>query len=308
MNKINATRECICTYTLHYPLTYSLHLAHTPTHPLVPNPRQTLTPPSWWRASCAGRMPGHQQTLNPNHAHPEQCCLPLPPQSLQYKPPWPCRLTWSINYRFNIPARRIAKQSVPVPGAVQEHSSTRCACDNSRPGPAQILVRALQASQPALPANFPQHRLASAHHASRITPQQCPFVAASSPSSLPTAAARRSLSRSCRRAPIPSMSGWWAARAKAHMLPRVSPGCKQSRYKVHLLTPVPVRYRNLAELQHKFKGTDDEWATILSHFLLMKQPASQHAHLLQGVRMVYTLKSGTLAISFRQDVQTIKVG
>lgn len=82
----------------------------------------------------------------------------------------------------------------------------------------------------------------------------------------------------------------------------------QSRYKVHLLTPAPVRYRNLAELQHKFKGTDDEWATILSHFLLMKQPASQHAHLLQGIRMVYTLKNGTLAISFRQDVQTIKVG
>ncbi|EMD87556.1 hypothetical protein COCC4DRAFT_133733 [Bipolaris maydis ATCC 48331] len=68
-----------------------------------------------------------------------------------------------------------------------------------------------------------------------------------------------------------------------------------------------IRYRNLAELQHKFKGTDDEWAAILSHFLLMKQPASQHAHLLHGVRMVYTLKSGTLAISFRQDVQTIKV-
>ncbi|EUC48942.1 hypothetical protein COCMIDRAFT_85870 [Bipolaris oryzae ATCC 44560] len=68
-----------------------------------------------------------------------------------------------------------------------------------------------------------------------------------------------------------------------------------------------IRHRNLAELQHKFKGTDDEWATILSHFLLMKQPASQHAHLLHGVRMVYTLKSGTLVISFRQDVQTIKV-
>lgn len=148
MNKASATRACIRTYTftLHYItrlLTTPPPAAHTPS---ALGPRQTLTPPSWWRASCAGRMPGHQQTLNPNHTRPAQCCLSLPPQSLQHKPRGPARLTCSINYRFNIPARRIAKQSVPVPGAVQEHSSTRCACDNSRPGPAQILVRALQAS------------------------------------------------------------------------------------------------------------------------------------------------------------------
>ena len=58
----------------------------------------------------------------------------------------------------------------------------------------------------------------------------------------------------------------------------------------------------------KFKGTDDEWAAILSHFLLMKPPEKEEAHLLHGVSMVYALSKGALEISFRQDVQTIKVG
>lgn len=75
-----------------------------------------------------------------------------------------------------------------------------------------------------------------------------------------------------------------------------------------LITPAAVRHRNLADLRLKFKGTDDEWAVILSHFLLMKQPDQEHAHLLRGVCMVYTLKNRTLALSFRQAVHTIKVG
>jgi hypothetical protein len=58
-------------------------------------------------------------------------------------------------------------------------------------------------------------------------------------------------------------------------------------------------------LKHKFKGTDDEWAAVLSHFLL-QQPAKDHASTLHGVRLVYTLKDN-LTLSFRQDVQGIKV-
>lgn len=58
-------------------------------------------------------------------------------------------------------------------------------------------------------------------------------------------------------------------------------------------------------MKHKFKGTDDEWAAVLSHFLL-QQPAKDHAVTLQGVRLVYTLKD-SLTLSFRQDVQGIKV-
>ncbi|USP80579.1 hypothetical protein yc1106_07853 [Curvularia clavata] len=68
-----------------------------------------------------------------------------------------------------------------------------------------------------------------------------------------------------------------------------------------------IRHSNLTGLRLKFKGTDGEWAAILSHFLLMKQPEIEDVHLLHGVSMVYALKNGALEISFRQDVQTIKV-
>jgi hypothetical protein len=60
-------------------------------------------------------------------------------------------------------------------------------------------------------------------------------------------------------------------------------------------------------LKHKFKGSDDEWAAVLSHFLLQQQPEEGHADILDGVRMVYTLKSNNLELSFRHDVQGIKV-
>jgi hypothetical protein len=58
-------------------------------------------------------------------------------------------------------------------------------------------------------------------------------------------------------------------------------------------------------LKHKFKGDDDEWAALLSHFLL-QQPPKSRGSTLNGVRLVYTLKDN-LELSFRQDVQGIKV-
>jgi hypothetical protein len=60
-------------------------------------------------------------------------------------------------------------------------------------------------------------------------------------------------------------------------------------------------------LKHKFKGSDDEWAAVLSHFLLQQPPEERHAGILDGIRMVYTLKSNNLELSFRHDVQGIKV-
>ncbi|OAL01651.1 hypothetical protein IQ06DRAFT_292499 [Phaeosphaeriaceae sp. SRC1lsM3a] len=66
-----------------------------------------------------------------------------------------------------------------------------------------------------------------------------------------------------------------------------------------------IQERNLAKLKHKFKGTDDEWAAVLSHFLL-QQPAKDQPSILHGVRLVYTLKD-SLTLSLRQDVQGIKV-
>jgi len=74
----------------------------------------------------------------------------------------------------------------------------------------------------------------------------------------------------------------------------------------HLTRPL-VQHRHVAALRHKFKGSDDEWAAVLSHFLLQQQPDLGQSGLLQCVRMVYTLKNKQLAISFRQDVQNIKV-
>ncbi|KAH7371944.1 hypothetical protein BKA66DRAFT_572513 [Pyrenochaeta sp. MPI-SDFR-AT-0127] len=66
-----------------------------------------------------------------------------------------------------------------------------------------------------------------------------------------------------------------------------------------------IKQRNIGKLKHKFKGSDDEWATVLSHFLLQKHP--EHASILDRVRMVYTLKDNNLELSIRQDVQGIKV-
>ncbi|KAI1530742.1 XRCC4 domain containing protein [Pyrenophora tritici-repentis] len=68
-----------------------------------------------------------------------------------------------------------------------------------------------------------------------------------------------------------------------------------------------LQHRHVAALRHKFKGSDDEWAAILSHFLLQQQPDIGQSELLQGVRMVYQLRNKQLEISFRQHVQNIKV-
>jgi hypothetical protein len=59
-------------------------------------------------------------------------------------------------------------------------------------------------------------------------------------------------------------------------------------------------------LKHKFKGSDDEWAAVLSHFLLLQPASDKDSNILNGVRLVYTLKE-QLELSFRQDVQGIKV-
>ncbi|KAH7073686.1 hypothetical protein BKA63DRAFT_472073 [Paraphoma chrysanthemicola] len=66
-----------------------------------------------------------------------------------------------------------------------------------------------------------------------------------------------------------------------------------------------LRKRNLASLKQKFKGSDEEWANLLSHFLLQK-PAPENSAIVEGVRLVYTLKD-SMTLSFRQDVQGIKV-
>ena len=68
-----------------------------------------------------------------------------------------------------------------------------------------------------------------------------------------------------------------------------------------------IKRRNLGKLKHKFKGSDDEWAIILSHFLLQKQPDQKQTGLLDDVRMLYTIKGNGLELSIRQDIQGIKV-
>lgn len=57
-------------------------------------------------------------------------------------------------------------------------------------------------------------------------------------------------------------------------------------------------------MKTKFKGDDDEWAQILSHFLLQKLP--EDVKLLEGVRVVYTLSNDALKIAILQDIRGIK--
>ncbi|KAF2791458.1 hypothetical protein K505DRAFT_351282 [Melanomma pulvis-pyrius CBS 109.77] len=68
-----------------------------------------------------------------------------------------------------------------------------------------------------------------------------------------------------------------------------------------------IKQRNVGKLKNKFKGSDAEWEAILSHFLLQKQPEGDAAAILDGVRMVSSIKGESLEISIRKDVQGIKV-
>jgi hypothetical protein len=68
-----------------------------------------------------------------------------------------------------------------------------------------------------------------------------------------------------------------------------------------------VKQSELPKLKQKFKGTNAEWEAVLAHFLQQKQLGPDQANLLEGVRMVYTLKKDGLEVSIRQDVQGIKV-
>ena len=67
-----------------------------------------------------------------------------------------------------------------------------------------------------------------------------------------------------------------------------------------------VRHRNVEKLKRKFKGSADDWETLLSHFLLQKQLEGDGAKLLENVRMVYTLKGENIEITIQQDVKGIK--
>lgn len=68
-----------------------------------------------------------------------------------------------------------------------------------------------------------------------------------------------------------------------------------------------VEHCNLGKWRHKFKGTEEEWVTMLSFFLLQHPLEKAQVSLLHGVRMVHTLKTDNLELSFRRDVGDIKV-
>ena len=69
----------------------------------------------------------------------------------------------------------------------------------------------------------------------------------------------------------------------------------------------PVKQRDIKKWQTKFKGSDTEWEAILSHFLLQTQLEGEDAALLNGVRMVSSIKHDQIQITFQQHVQGIKV-
>ncbi|KAH7112171.1 hypothetical protein B0J11DRAFT_416854, partial [Dendryphion nanum] len=70
-----------------------------------------------------------------------------------------------------------------------------------------------------------------------------------------------------------------------------------------------IKHRNIADLKkNTFKGSDDEWETVLSYFLLQRQPETAgQAKILQDIRMVYSINGNELDISIRRDVQGIKI-
>lgn len=64
-----------------------------------------------------------------------------------------------------------------------------------------------------------------------------------------------------------------------------------------------LRQRDVPKLKQKFRGSNEDWAAVVSHFLL-QQPVA--AHLSSGVHLVYTL-TDDLELAFRQDVQGIRI-
>jgi hypothetical protein len=74
---------------------------------------------------------------------------------------------------------------------------------------------------------------------------------------------------------------------------------------LHFLTCLPVKQRDIGNW--KRRGSNEEWETIISHFLLQSQPEGEKAGLLDGVRMEYSPKSDDIQITVRRDVQGIKV-
>lgn len=91
------------------------------------------------------------------------------------------------------------------------------------------------------------------------------------------------------------------AKARTHMLLRV----RWEVVRFAFSDASAVKQRDLAKLKLKFRGSEDEWTAVLSHFLL-QQPVKDKGGILDGVHLVYTLKD-SLELSFRQDVQGIKV-
>ncbi|KAF2016491.1 hypothetical protein BU24DRAFT_422829 [Aaosphaeria arxii CBS 175.79] len=69
-----------------------------------------------------------------------------------------------------------------------------------------------------------------------------------------------------------------------------------------------IRHRDIGKLKkHNFKGSDQDWETLLSYFLLQKQPEGDQAKVLDDVRVAYTIKAEKLEITIHKDVQGIKV-
>ncbi|KAF2261677.1 hypothetical protein CC78DRAFT_345680 [Lojkania enalia] len=69
-----------------------------------------------------------------------------------------------------------------------------------------------------------------------------------------------------------------------------------------------IKQQNVGKLRHNnFKGSDAEWLALLSHFLLQIQPEERHASALERVRTEYSWRNKDLVITFRQDVENIKV-
>ncbi|KAF2640746.1 hypothetical protein P280DRAFT_469451 [Massarina eburnea CBS 473.64] len=78
-------------------------------------------------------------------------------------------------------------------------------------------------------------------------------------------------------------------------------GCEgESPYVTH------IKHGDIGSLKKKFKGSDDDWEAVLSHFLLHQLPGG-HAKAVENVHLAYTLRNNTIELSIQQHVKGIKV-
>ncbi|KAF2182715.1 hypothetical protein K469DRAFT_728344 [Zopfia rhizophila CBS 207.26] len=68
-----------------------------------------------------------------------------------------------------------------------------------------------------------------------------------------------------------------------------------------------ISHRDIGQLKRNFKGSNEEWEAILSHFLLQKQPEGENTNILNDINLVNSTDDNEIRLIIRRDVKGIKV-